>query len=210
MGLPGLRNPRAACVGALEVGGLPVGGLPAWVRQARPGRRLLVAGSGCWLSEPGALPSSRHLPEGRRAKEAEPGGWRGWETPALLHQGEERGQESRELPGASRHMLPRKAQFRAAGSHSPPLSATRSGHTMDLEDPGVGGCRSPGGRFATPQRAEPPLPGLPLASCSIHLKQQKGAEARAAMLGRLCLCRAVYNSRMRDSQKETPNRTSCG
>lgn len=44
-------------------GGLPVGGLPAWVRQARPGRRLLVTGSGCWLSEPGALPSSPHLPD---------------------------------------------------------------------------------------------------------------------------------------------------
>lgn len=46
------------------------------------------------------------------------------------------------------------------------------------------------------------------ASCLIHLKQQKEGGA-GSQLGPL-LHGAVYNSRMWDSQKETPNRTSCG
>lgn len=45
------------------------------------------------------------------------------------------------------------------------------------------------------------------ASCLIHLKQQKGGARLPAWPP---LRGAVYNSRLRDSQKETPNRTSCG
>lgn len=50
------------------------------------------------------------------------------------------------------------------------------------------------------------------ASCLIHLKQQNGGGRwMAARLPAWPPLRgAVYNSRVWDSQKETPNRTSCG
>lgn len=95
---------------------------------------------------------------------------------------------------------------------APPASASHRSlarrRGCGMEERTWAGGKEPGRTLSHPQGARAAAAMVTSASCLIHLKQQKGGGA-GSQLGPP-LRGAVYNSRMWDSQKETPNRTSCG
>lgn len=136
-----------------------------------------------------------------------------WWVPVAPEAGRAGGKPHFSLPGDSeglqRALVPGNNSCPQSECPALPAFGSRALHLRGeawsgKEDLGPGqGARE--GAFPTP-RAQAAAAMVTSASCLIHLKQKGGARLPAwpPLRG------AVYNSRLRDSQKETPNRTSCG
>lgn len=158
-----------------------------------------MAGSGCWPphtftknKQGGLSGGSPWPPEAGRA-----GG-----KPHFSLPGDSEGLQRALVPGNNSCPQSECPALPAFGSRALHLRGEAWSGKEDL-GPGQGARE---GAFPTP-RAQAAAAMVTSASCLIHLKQQKGGARLPAWPP---LRGAVYNSRLRDSQKETPNRTSCG